>query len=83
MKKIVYSAVDRGIDGMGKPHILYSSFDEMELNSLIESDPSKPWRTKDERIVDTEIIKRTALSKLNGIERLVLGLPNWLEDKVV
>lgn len=80
-KKIVYSAVDNGIDGMSKDSILYSSFDEKELKSLLSKDPSRTFRTVKESIVEEESAIRKALSKLNGIDRLVLGLPNWVEER--
>ena len=81
-KQIIYIAVDNGIDGMAKDSILYASFDESELIKLMNKDKSKPWRTKKEVIVDVDSAKKQALRKLNGIDRLVLGLPNWLEDKL-
>lgn len=80
MKKIVYSSVDYGIDGMGKRRVLYSSFDESEIDSLIKKDKAGAWRTKEETIVDVELQRKKALSKLDGIDRLVLGLPTWLQE---
>ena len=81
MKQIVYIATDHGIEGKEKESIVYASFDEDQLKALHKTDKSKAWRTLTERIVDVEQAKKQALSKLNGIDRLVLGLPNWLEDK--
>lgn len=82
MKTIIYSAVDNGIDGMEKESVLYSSFDEAELKSQIQKDPSRAWRRVKEQIIDTDSAKQQAFSKLNGIDRLVLGLPSWIEDKI-
>ena len=77
MKKIVYYVVDNGIEGTGKDRILYASFDENELDQKLSKDPSKNWRTKKEKILDEGPATAQALSKLNGIERLLLGLPAW------
>lgn len=81
MKKIVFTSVDNGIDGRMKDNILYASFDEDEIKSLYNKDKSKSWRTLKEQIVDVDEARKSALRKLNGIDRLVLGLPNWLEEK--
>lgn len=79
-KQIAYMAVDNGIDGTSKDSILYASFDEDELKRLHQKDKSKNYRTLKEQIVDVEVAKKQALAKLNGIDRLVLGLPNWIEE---
>lgn len=80
-KKIAYCAVSYGVDGREKKSILYASFDEDELNVLHNKDKSKNFREVEEEIVDVDEARKEALAKLDGIDRLVLGLPNWLEDK--
>lgn len=77
MKRIVYVATDSGMDGMAPTKVLYASFDEAERDAMIEADKSKPWRSKDERIIDVDHAIAKALSKLDGIDRLVLGLKPW------
>jgi len=79
-KKIVFIAIDNGIDGREKDEILYASFDEDELKALHKKDKSAAWRRLDEKIIDVESAQRQALSKLNGVDRLVLGLPNWVDE---
>jgi hypothetical protein len=80
-KKIAYIATDNGIDGMEKTSILYATFDEEELKAIHNRDKSKAWRRLTEQIVDVDKAKEQALAKLNGIDRLVLGLPNWVDNK--
>lgn len=77
MKQIVYLAVDNGIDGLSKTNVLYAAFTEVERDAMIEADKSKAWRSKKEVIVDPAVARNQALAKLDGIDRLVLGLPAW------
>ena len=76
-KKIVYVATDKGVDGREQTTVMYASFGEDERNSMLAADKSKAWRGKSERIIDVEIARKNALAKLDGIDRLVLGLPAW------
>lgn len=77
MKQIVYVATDSGMDGSGPTVVLYAAFTETERDAMIDADKAKPWRGKGEQIVDVASARRQALSKLNGIDRLVLGLAPW------
>lgn len=79
-KKIIYIATDNGIDGREKSRVLYASFSEDEIKTLHNKDKSKAWRILGEEIIDEEVAIKKALSKLNGIDRAVLGLPNWLDE---
>ena len=72
-KKIVYVATDNGVDGREQTTVMYASFGEDERNSMLAADKSKAWRGKSERM----IARKNALAKLDGIDRLVLGLPAW------
>lgn len=76
-KKIVFVATDNGIDGREPTQIMYAAFSEEERDALIEEDKSKAWRSKGELIVNVDEARRKALAKLDGIDRLVLGLPAW------
>ena len=76
-KKIVYTVTDNGIDGRGPTVTLYASYNETERDRMLEEDKSKAWRSTHEQIVDMDTAVCQALSKLNGIDRLVLGLPPW------
>jgi hypothetical protein len=86
MKRIAYLVNDNGVDGMGQTRTLYATFDASERDALLELDKSKAWRSTAETIIDEEKAVETALAKLNGIDRLVLGLrpwpaTNWLVDE--
>lgn len=76
-KRIAYLATDNGIDGREPTKVMYASFDEKERDALLNADKSKAWRSKAEQIVDVEAARKKALAKLDGIDRLVLGLPAW------
>lgn len=80
-KQIVYYAVDNGIDGRESDSILYAAFNEQDLDNMLNRDPSKAWRTKKEKIIDAVSIQKQALAKLNGIDRLVLNLPSWIDER--
>lgn len=77
MKRIVYVVNDNGIDGRAPTRTLYASFDEKERDAMLEKDKAKPWRSTDEVIIDDVVAKNQALAKLDGIDRLVLGLSAW------
>ncbi len=81
MDKIVYIAIDNGIDGKEKDNILYASFDEIQFNELLNRDKSRNFRTPHKIIINVAVARREALAKLNGIDRLVLGLPDWINEK--
>ena len=78
--KIVYEAIDNGIDGRDKDNILYATFSEEELKELHSKDKSKVWRRLSQKIINVKVSRKQALAKLNSIDRLVLGLPNWIEE---
>ena len=81
MKQIIYTATDSGIDGREPTKVLYASFSEAERDAMVEADASKAWRGKSEKIIDTESAIAQALAKLDGIDRLVLGLSSWPSKK--
>ena len=76
-KQIVFLVTDNGVDGRAPTTVRYASFSESERDAMIDADPSKAWRGKEERILDIEAAKAQALAKLDGIDRLVLGLKPW------
>ena len=80
-KKIVYIAVDNDIEGNEEDDILYASFNEDELKSLHNKDKSKNYRKLSEIIVDVDVARANALAKLDGVDRLILGLPSWIDEK--
>lgn len=76
-KKIVFGVTDSGVDGREVTKVLYASFDEKERDAMLAKDKSKAYRGVNEAIVDVESRRKQALAKLDGIDRLVLGLPAW------
>ena len=62
---------------------MYASFDEDELKQIYNRDKSKNWRTLTEVIVNVDKARSEALAKLDGIDRLVLGLPNWVDEALI
>ena len=74
MKKIVYTAIDNGVDGLGKSNVRFANFDEDALKKFHNDHPNKNWLRLSEEIVDTEERKKKALAKLDGIDKLVLGI---------
>lgn len=76
-KQIVYLATDSGVDGRSPEKVLYAAFTESARDAMIAADPSRAWRNKGERIVDIEAALASALAKLDGVDRLVLGLKPW------
>lgn len=73
-KQIVFTITDNGMDGMGKSDIVFASFDESAILKRHGSDVYKVYRVFGERIVDIDKAKKVALSKLDGIDKLILGL---------
>lgn len=82
MKRIVYTAIDSGVDGRGQTTTLYASFNEQERDSMINADAGKARRSKHECIIDPGVAYQQALAKLNGIDRLVLGLKPWPNNTI-
>lgn len=76
-KQIVYFATDNGVDGRAPTSVMYASFSEKERDAMIDADASKAWRGKGEKIIDEKTAQAQALAKLDGIDRLVLGLSPW------
>ncbi len=80
-KKIAYLVNDNGVDGREPTETLYATWEEADRENLLNSDKAKNWRSKAETIVDIEHARAKALAKLDGLDKLVLGLPNWLEER--
>jgi hypothetical protein len=76
---IAYCATDSGIDGREPERVLYASETREGRETMIQADKSKAWRSRKEVIVNRGPAIAQALAKLNGIDRLVLGLPAWPE----
>jgi len=74
MKRIAYIATDSGIDGREKTRIAYAFWSERERDDHFDEDKNKDWKTKGELIVDEAVQKNQALAKLDGLDRLAIGL---------
>jgi hypothetical protein len=74
MKKIAYTINDNGVDGRCRTRIVDAFWDEEERDEAFESNKNKDYLSKGEQIVDVEDAKKEALCKLNGLDRLLLGL---------
>lgn len=73
-KRIVYLVTDNGIDGRERTSIVAAAWTENARDKLIEKDPAKNWRGKEERIIDEAFARKEALAKLDGLDRFLLGL---------
>jgi hypothetical protein len=74
MKKIVYTAIDNGVDGLGKSNIRFASFNEEETKDFYLNNPNKNWLRLNEEIIDVEERTKGILSKLDGIDKLILRI---------
>ena len=80
-KQIVYLVTDNGVDGREATKIMQASFSEEERDAMLEADPSKAWRSKGEKIIDLTVAQAQALAKLDGVDRLALGLSQWTDTR--
>lgn len=74
MKKIAYVIRDSGIDGRSAYKTVKAFWNESERDKAYESDPNKNYYRKAEVIVDLKSHSETILRKLDGLDKLVLGL---------
>ncbi len=77
MDVIVYCAVDSGVDGREAPRVLYAAFSQVELNAMLARDLSRKHRAVEKKIINVRDTKQAAIKKLDGVDRLVLGLTRW------
>ena len=73
-KFIAYTIVDNDVDGRGPSRIVAAYMFEEKRDEAFEANKNKNYLSKGEVIVDKEKRKAEALAKLDGIDRLVLGL---------
>jgi hypothetical protein len=69
--------VANGGDGREPTKILYAAMAEKKRDELLAEDPSKNFRSTTEQVIDKEEARAKALAKLDGIDRMVLGLAPW------
>jgi hypothetical protein len=73
-KKIVYTIVDNGVDGMAPSDVIYASTSADMRDRTFDADKNKAFLRKAEQIVDFVAAKEDALAKLDGIDKLVLDV---------
>lgn len=76
-KVIAYCVNDNGVDGREPTKILYATLTERNRDELLAADKGKDYRSTSEEIIDKAEAIQKALGKLNGIDRMVLGIPPW------
>ena len=74
LKQIAFTITDSGIDGMAKLSIVQAFWSEPERDKFLECDKNKAYRSIGEMIVDPEQARRRALAKLDGLDKLALGV---------
>ena len=74
IKRIAYTITDSGMDGMSKTHVTEAFWHEMERDEFLSKDKNKAWRSTGEMIVEPDQARRQALAKLDGLDKLALGL---------
>lgn len=79
-KFVAYTIIDSGVDGRERPRIKAAFDDEDQRDKVFDADPNKNYLRKAEEIVDPEKRVQEALNKLDGIDRLVLELPDKASD---
>lgn len=78
---IVYTAENYGMDGRDKRSIAFASFIKAERDKWLEDNPNRAYYSENKFIADTVSDHRQALSKLNGLDRLFLELPQRPSNK--
>lgn len=74
MKRIAYLIEDCGVDWCNPQRCLHAFWNEADRGIILRADPNRRWRSTREVIVDDTVVRKEALAKLDGIDRLVLDL---------
>jgi len=74
MDKIVYLIVDHGVEGREKESINVASFSEKYINHTLGNLKFPNYYSKTKRIVEVDSATKQALSRINGLDRLLLGI---------
>jgi hypothetical protein len=75
MKTIVYTIDDSGVDGRERSRPIAAFFEEDDRNKAYKDMGANAcYYQISERIIDTDKQSKEALGKLNGIDKLVLGV---------
>lgn len=79
-KTIAFIVIDNGIDCKAKNRIIYANENEAERDKWFDAAKNKKWYRKAEQIIDAEKIKTDVIARMDGIEKMVMGIP---EDKII
>ena len=79
--QIVYVVMGADSGGKSSNNILYASFDENKQVNFYDNAKNKNWFIKKKIIIDKEKEAKKLFSKLDGLERMILGI-NTIEDVV-
>lgn len=74
MKRIAYVITSSGEDGRAPKEIEKAFWHEHERDKAFDKDRNKAYLSKEDIIVDADKAKAEAMTKLDGLEKLVLGL---------
>jgi len=78
MKQAIFLIVSNGVDGRGPQAIEFASTDEADREHVFAAikDDIKGYYSKTDRVIDLAEHKQYLLRKLDGLDTLVLNLPN-------
>lgn len=74
MKKAYFLVIDDGVEGQGPSKIVFASSQEKTRDNWLEMHPLKNYYRAEDKVLDLDQVRKNALSKLDGIERLALGI---------
>lgn len=72
--RIIYTAIDNGIDGRGPDCIMFATYEESEIDSYIEASPNKHYLRKQKGSIDVAAEIKLACQRVGAIGRLVLAM---------
>lgn len=76
MKQAIFLIVDNGCDGRAKTSIIHAFTDEKVRDTALADHPNKGYYRPEDRVVDLETQRNLALTKLDGLDMLALGIEN-------
>ncbi len=80
--RIVYLVTNSGMDGRAKEHIDFADYSESARDKWYEKlGKNRCYYSKTKRIVETIPATKQALARINGLDRLLLGIEMKPIDK--
>jgi hypothetical protein len=76
MKQAIFLIVDNGCDGRNKTSIIHAFTDETVRDDALKNHPNKAYYRSEDCVVDLTEHAKTALMKLDGLDKLALGIEN-------